>query len=392
MPQKWLQFAGWEDELATIKNSIMENHDQAGWQELFVQKETEIHQLNGLIQQLKEDILLGKGEKDAQVAEMVELQTQLKSLGVSLAAAGQESGNRNQFLQQQLYEAGKQHESEKNGWVQQLQDMYRELQEMKEENWALQEQIKHPDLTVNDGNVDENNEHGKKVQELSQKLTEVEEESVLLKDRVSEMEYLQDLVEEKRLQVDFLEKQLEQRIKNYHQLEHLHREDADQLNELRTASSYLDQQLLAIQAALQNKQYETDQLQDAINQVTEENHKYKEIIEDKTLYIEQLERKNQEWQEQHLHRLELLNNKENAIAGLNTELTAQTQKAQNLEIQLEHNNNLLTHIYIELAKSVSTGLITLEHGPASIQLNSKKDAVPQLEGDSPVEYRLSVVG
>ena len=46
------------------------------------------------------------------------------------------------------------------------------------------------------------------------------EEITLLKEKIDEQEYLQDVVEEKKAQVNFLQNQLEQRIKNLYQSEH----------------------------------------------------------------------------------------------------------------------------------------------------------------------------
>ena len=51
-----------------------------------------------------------------------------------------------------------------------------------------------------------------------------EEEKAELKKRISEQEYLKDVLEEKKLQISFLQQQLEQRIKNHHLVEQQFRE------------------------------------------------------------------------------------------------------------------------------------------------------------------------
>ncbi len=58
-----------------------------------------------------------------------------------------------------------------------------------------------------------------RLQLLEQLSAKAEEENNVLKNKINEGEYLQDLAQEKKLQVDFLQQQLEQRIKNFHQLE-----------------------------------------------------------------------------------------------------------------------------------------------------------------------------
>lgn len=45
------------------------------------------------------------------------------------------------------------------------------------------------------------------------------EENTILKNKAAEQEYLQDIVEEKKRQIDFLQQQLEQRIRSYHHSE-----------------------------------------------------------------------------------------------------------------------------------------------------------------------------
>lgn len=55
--------------------------------------------------------------------------------------------------------------------------------------------------------------------ELRQLIAQLKEENTGLSHKLAEQDYLQDIVDEKKLQTDFLQNQLEQRIKSYHHLE-----------------------------------------------------------------------------------------------------------------------------------------------------------------------------
>ncbi len=126
-----------QEELENIKNSYMENPDRAEWQDQFDQKEIEMRQLNLLVSKLREDTRIEREQKETLGEELSQLRSQLESLESSANASSQESGNWNQSLQQQLYEAGKRYDTEKNQWMQQYQEICTELQLLKEENLAL---------------------------------------------------------------------------------------------------------------------------------------------------------------------------------------------------------------------------------------------------------------
>ena len=57
-----------------------------------------------------------------------------------------------------------------------------------------------------------------------------------LKDKIDEHDYLQDLVEEKKAQITFLQSQVEQRIKNLYQSEHQRLQTVAEMKQLRAAA------------------------------------------------------------------------------------------------------------------------------------------------------------
>ena len=379
-----------QDELENIKNSYMENPDRAEWQDQFDQKEIEMRQLNLLVSQLREDARIEREQKESLSEELAQLKSQLESLESSATASSQESGSWNQSLQEQLYEAGKRYDTEKGQWMQQFQEVCTELQLLKEENLAL-------GLRINDAERSNRiepfalNEFRETAVASAQDIEGLEEERNMLRDKVFELEYLQDVVEEKKAQIEFIQAQLDQRIRSYHQLEQLHRAGTLDLNAMRETTLLLEQQLQAMQADLLQQQNETDRLYAALDEVAEEREKLREVAEEKMMYLEQLERKNQEWQEQHLHRLELLNSKETAIAELNALLQAQGEKISVLEAKLQERNKLLTNIYNELEKTVHSGETGPKSESASYQLENKPELVPQSDRTTPSEFRLSIV-
>ncbi len=106
----------------------------------------------------------------------------------------------------------------------------------------------------------------------------------MLRDKVFELEYLQDVVEEKKAQIEFIQAQFDQRIRSYHQLEQLHRAGTLDLNAMRETTLFLEQQLQAMQSDLLQQQNETDRLYAALDEVAEEREKLREVAEEKMMY------------------------------------------------------------------------------------------------------------
>ena len=155
-----------------------------------------------------------------------------------------------------------------------------------------------------------------------------------------------------------------------------------------TVYSY-EQQVKELEHDSDELQKHITNMEVSVHGLKEDNQRTREILEEKSMYVEQLERKNQEWQEQHLHRLELLNEKENSIASLNNELKVHVEKINRMEEELIRRNTILSSLYSELHKAFHPG----EDSPSvPIPLGNKLE--PQTKSDDELisGFRLSVVG
>ena len=378
-----------QDELQNIKNSHMENINEANFRELFEQRETEVHQLHSLVCQLREDIDLEKEQNQALEAELTQLRHHLKELEASADATGQDAGQWNRSLQQQLYEAGKKYDSDKNEWMQQVQELCKESQILKEENQSLRARAEAYSSDAGEAGTGAASIHETmdKIDMLTRDLSKAEEERSQLRQRVLDLEYLEDVLQEKKLQVDFLQTQLEQRIKNYHQLEQAHQDDTHQLSVLKATLYSMERQVKQSEEVSMRLQNEMAQLHETFDKKHEEYQKLNEELRDRASYIEQLERKNQEWQEQHLHRLSILNNKDNEIAELGGQLNVQYQTIEELTNRLEQKNALLDSIHKELEKELHKD----EDSPLGRSLNlepeEKREIQPQNGNLPDMEYQ-----
>jgi len=374
-----------QDELINLKNNAMEQNEAVNWQDSLAHKESEVQLLNAMIRQLREDITIEREQNDALAAELSQLQDHLSQLEESAHTTEDDAGKWNLSLQQQLYEAGKKYDSEKNEWMKQLQDSYREFQSLKEENLALRSKVD-GNQAILDGEPMGFSEAIDKVNVLELELQKVQDEKSQMKEQLQELDYLQDVVDEKKLQIEFLQSQLEQRIRTYHQLEHQQKEDSSQISILKATAYSYEQQVSDLEHEVDEMQRQVTNMEVSVHSLQDESQRSQEALQEKSFYTEQLERKNQEWQEQHLHRLEILNEKENAIAALNNDLQAHADKISRIEEELNRRNSILTSLYSELHK-----VFHPNEAPA-MPLGNKLD--PQTPSDDELisGYRLTVVG
>src|SRR5688500_9986758 len=85
-----------------------------------------------------------------------------------------------------------------------------------------------------------------------------------MKKRISEKEYLRDVLEEKKLQISFLQQQLEQRIKNHHLVEQQFRELGIKFMEVKEELEIKEQMEKEFQASVHEKEQEIGVLKETI--------------------------------------------------------------------------------------------------------------------------------
>lgn len=135
-----------------------------------------------------------------------------------------------------IQKMAEEHAEEKKELLNRLEQLDRSYKSLETENESLIEQIEMQNASGDEKSIVVNR---------------WKEENDALKEEVKDQQYLRDLVDEKKAQIDFLQNQLDQRIRNYHQAEQQRREmqikiektDHQQLQlttELETASQELD--------------------------------------------------------------------------------------------------------------------------------------------------------
>jgi chromosome segregation ATPase len=130
-----------------------------------------------------------------------------------------------------------------------------------------------------------------------------EEEKADLKKRISEQEYLKDVLEEKKQQIVFLQHQLEQRIKNHHLEEQHFRElgikfmDANEkleikeqsIKEFRETVHDKEQEIILLKEVVRSAAANALQLETSIKELQEQNSNLSSELEKKNSLIDELQ-------------------------------------------------------------------------------------------------------
>ena len=219
-----------------------------------------------------------------------------------------------------------------------------------------------------------------------------QEEKANLKSRFLEQESMLDVMQEKNLQIGFLQNQLEQRIKSYHQLEYQSIEDLNRARDLQALSAGLEDQAKSlteelqqrneelvefrgklsiaqqeqkeIQESIYSKNSQIEQLESRLNLALQEQKGLQETFYTKTSHIDLLEGRLNELTQQNGQMLLELNGSRETTDQLNVKLFAETHRAKELEQKLETSSQLLVKIYKELAKSLGVALMQYPQEPA----------------------------
>lgn len=182
-------------------------------------------------------------------------------------------------------------------------------------------------------------------EERSQFIEHWKNEKMALKDKIAEQEYLKEVIEEKKAQIDFLQNQLEQRIKNNHQSESQRKQLLSDLEQVRNANENTLLQLNSLKNDMVQQQEETNKLQIVLNGKEEQLVERQQLLTSKLDHITWLENTLHEVKQQN----EILNasvaDSKDLIAVLQEQLTYEQQKSQAMEQKLSSNKQTLQRLY-----------------------------------------------
>ena len=223
-------------------------------------------------------------------------------------------------LHEQIESIKHQHEMEKKELYDELTQLTQAYENLEKDNNSLREQLV---AYSSDDN---------KTTAVIQKW---EAEKAELKKRISEQEYLREVLEEKKLQIGFLQQQLEQRIKNHHLVEQQFRE--------------LGIKFMEVKEELEIKQQSEKEFQSGINEKEQEIIKLKEKIQSTADQAAQLEASLKTTLEQNENFTLVVESNSKLIGSLNEQLAVSNEIKKELERKLEKNTALLKGFHKKLS-------------------------------------------
>jgi len=213
---------------------------------------------------------------------------------------------------EQIENIRQQHEAEKEQLHAELSQLNKAYENLEKDNAGLHEQLS---AYSNDDT---------KVSGVIQKW---EQEKAELRRKITEQEYLKDVLEEKKLQITFLQQQLEQRVKNHHLVEQQFRE--------------LGIKFMEVKEELEIKQQTEKEFQTIAHDKEQEIAFLKEVIQSKSDHADQLENSLKALEDQNRNFSLVTEDNSKLIESLREQLANNNEQKNELERKLERNNTLL---------------------------------------------------
>jgi len=225
-----------------------------------------------------------------------------------------------QIPYEQIDPAQQKYELEKKELLAELNQLTISFENLEKDNISLREQL----------NVYCDNGTG-----FTSMIQKWDEEKAELKKRISEQEYLKDVLEEKKQQIVFLQQQIEQRIKNHHLEEQQFRDLGIKLMDANEKLEIKEQSIKEFQATVHDKEQEIIFL--------------KEVVQSATVNAVQLEATIKELQEQNSRSSFESDNKNDLINELQAQLTEVNEAKIKLEERLERSQTFIKGFHRKLS-------------------------------------------
>ncbi|NJO25414.1 MAG: hypothetical protein HC867_06055 [Bacteroidia bacterium] len=236
--------------------------------------------------------------------------------------------------------AGDDHAKQKNELIHQLQQVNMAYESLEKENQALLQQIDF--LTANHGDGQEPLEEWKK-------------EKVELKSRIADQEFLKDVIEEKNMQIVFLQNQLEQRIRNYHQLEQQHSEVVSTYTNVKEKNEESEKQLEIIKTELESGRVRYDELQASVQKDEKQREEWLESVRQKDDRIIYLENELKERIKQNELLCAQTEDNRDLLTAIREELEYTKDQVEKQQQKLDRNREWLRKLYHEMGHVVEAG-------------------------------------
>jgi chromosome segregation ATPase len=279
--------------------------------------------LNNEIALLKNAEQTNAGNK---VAENTELEVRLKESENRIAVLQQEMGQKLNQKQQEIYQLS--NEKEK---------LYTETVELKQQTMQPVIPVAMPE--------------GLPTKEEYENLLKEKEE---LAKKIGEYSYFEDLINEKKQQIAFLEKQVEQRVKQVHETEQNYNTELKKAEMFAAQIAGLKREYDNTNSKLaeQNRIYNTQILE--LEKLTDEFQTQKTVLHEKQHFINSLENNLKSEKESSESLKMVIATDKNDIAQLTKQTEEQYKRIEDLEGKLKITSQLLARIYSDLGKSFAS--------------------------------------
>ena len=239
-----------------------------------------------------------------------------------------------QQMQEEIQQISDRYSQEKDELLARLQQMNQAYTSLEEENESLAEQLKLQSAGA---------------EEEQSILNRWKEENNQLKEKVAEQEYIREVLQEKKLQIEFLQNQLEQRIKSNHLDDYQKKQLHAEINDLKNLHEEDVQKFEALAREFQQKKEETEKLQIMLTGKEEQLAERQEILASKLDHITWLENNDHELKEQNEKLNELVGGSNSIIAGLQEQLVNEQAKLQAAEQKYAAQRQTLQRLYNDIS-------------------------------------------
>jgi DNA repair exonuclease SbcCD ATPase subunit len=183
-------------------------------------------------------------------------------------------------------------------------------------------------------------------------LTRWKQENVGLREQIAGQQYLNDMLVEKKAQIEFLQNQLENRVKSNHQLEQQRLKAVTELEEERAEHGKTLKTIESLKNEMLLKQDEADKLQVVLIAREEELSEKQQQLSSKLDHLTWLENVLQETKQHNeiLHASSM--DDKNLIALLQEQFSSEQSRVQYLEQKLMANKQLMQRLHKDLSSFV----------------------------------------
>lgn len=197
-------------------------------------------------------------------------------------------------------------------------------------------------------------DNGSNTNEFIRRIERLQDEKADVDRKLSEQDYLKDAYAQSKLQVEFLQNQLEQRVKNHAQAEQKVKELTASLQEASAQATQQEGKITFLNQQIESKHHELEHTQLTSDQKDSEIHRVKEELQTKTSQITHLENLLADIKEQNSILNISFGESQNAITALKEQLAGEQQHVHHIEDRLLKNRQLIERIYRDLESSVGS--------------------------------------